>query len=134
MSLTDLLARVEASEGGADQWGVLRDVRLALVPFGGSGDVEGARIWIARFNTLCDAGGYESAALALVERVLPRPGHHVRSIGQDDHGNWLASIGKGWPSNCTEVYRSPADPALPTPALALLAALLKAMEAQRATS
>jgi hypothetical protein len=67
------------------------------------------------------------AAIGLVERVLPPPGYHVRSIGQDDHWNWIAAIGEGYPSNHRRVFRSKSDPGSPNPALAVLSALLRAL-------
>jgi hypothetical protein len=130
--LQELLERVEGAEGGSHQWGVLRDVRLALVPFEGSGDAEDVRAWIARFNVLCDAGGYESAALVLVERVLP--GFHVlvSSCGappsaKDSHSGWRASLKGDYDFLSGQPQVSLSTGVLKTPALALIAALLKAL-------
>jgi hypothetical protein len=109
--MEELLERVEKATEG-DQGPLLRETRTALVPY-----TPDDGPWISRFVHLIDAGGYESAALALVERVLPgcefmfnseegRTLFHATIYIEPDR-QWAYSKG--------------------SPALALLAALLRAL-------
>lgn len=63
------------------------------------------------------------ATIALVERVLP--GWLIASIGQDDHKAWHAELRKGHITSFSTVSLAGA----PTPPLALLTALFRALVA-----
>ncbi|CAH1661907.1 hypothetical protein CHELA1G11_12004 [Hyphomicrobiales bacterium] len=68
--------------------------------------------------------GSLDATIALVERVLP--GWLIASIGQDDHKAWHAELRKGHITSFSTVSLAGA----PTPPLALLTALFRALIAQ----
>lgn len=114
--LAELLARVEKATAD-EQWALVREAAALLLP---GGDASLARSQRLDINTLCDAGGYESASLALVERVLPG---WVWSVMVDYELPGRARLHDAMqPSGPLSVS---ADGA--TPALALLAALLRAL-------
>lgn len=118
MSLSALLERVEGAMA-QDQWQVIRDIALALVP-----DDPSTRV---RVNALCDAGAPVDAALALIGRVLP--GWWVQHLGQN-----LAGWGVRIETQGLSIPLSNRLLIAPTPALALCAALLAAMIGEEAKS
>lgn len=70
------------------------------------------------------------AAIALIERVLP--GWTVAHIGQDDFKLWHVELREGYQTSFTRVVRSHATlRGAPTPALALVIALVEAVKAQQ---
>jgi len=100
-------------QGTADQqWALIRDTAKMLL------DIDDlAR---SRVNQLTDAGGHLDAALALVERVLPG---WAWELTRWTGGGYTTSISQYNPGD--EEFRGQG----PTPALALLSALLKALSA-----
>ena len=116
MSLSALLERVEGAMA-QDQWQVIRDIALALVP-----DDPSTRV---RVNALCDAGAPVDAALALIGRVLPGCVWTVMTDYELPGRARLYEAGQFAPRVMQQ-----ADGA--TPALALCAALLAAMIGEEA--
>lgn len=112
--LASLLERVEKATAD-DQWDLLRAVRQALVPISEASSAEDDDS-AYRYAAMLDANAYESAALALVGRVQPGWG-------------WAASAeNKAWlwsPEKPSPKRQNVANGA--TPALALIAALLRSL-------
>jgi hypothetical protein len=106
-ALQELLGRVEGATA-SEQWVLVRDAARLLTP---GGDPKRAVI-----NQLCDAGAFTDAAMALCERVLPLARVMVERFG----------AGAGWamvePVGSITKHMTDGN----TPALALLAALIKA--------
>lgn len=110
--LSELLERVEGATAD-QQWALVRDAARLLL------DIDDmAR---ARINQLCDAGGFTDAAVALVARVLSG---WTWCLGYDENG-----AGKFYDA----IIYSPdakidsGEQTAKAPALALLAAMLKAL-------
>lgn len=130
-ALTDLLARVEKADG-PDAW-LFRDVLLALVPdplTGGEAATVPVQVFRANALKLFRAGGYLDATLALVERVLGADWRWLlTNVGYDGgvyQGGCGATIHSPISSGGGPKWSGFAN----TPALALLAALLRALIAQ----
>ena len=124
--LAALLARIEAATG--DEESLFVDAARSLLLKPPSGDIEAQRehdLWWFRYGKMLDSRAFESAAVALCERVLPGYCWGVNS--KDPLVNnlsvvelWRASDNKG----C--VYSEAF-----TPALALCAAVVKAKMEER---
>lgn len=126
-----------ANAKGADRT-LFEDVAMALFPRGAPKDFRN------RWRTLLDAEAWESAALALVEAKLPgwavqmeawppstgKPDRYVRADTERHPASARAKLTEcgpdGWHSR-GDGHRI-ADGSAPTPALALLSALLEALD------
>lgn len=75
-------------------------------------------------NPIPELTGSVDAAIALVKRL--RPGWTIANIGQDDGKLWHAELRKGHLTSYSTVSLGGA----PTPAIALLIALLRSMEVE----
>lgn len=114
--LADLLARVEGASGPDRALD-----KAILMALGQWAPVMTNQPWtVARLTASLDA------ALALTERVLP--GWTIAGIGQDDSKLWHVELREGHQTSYRRVVLSHMTlRGSPTPALALLAALLKAL-------
>jgi len=118
--LEALLERLEGATEG-DEWGLIRNLTAALVTHADAGEENVS----TRIGRLCDAGGFESAAVALIGRVLPGWGYRIE--------NWptegvTATTVQVVPKGLYDRLEGWAD--APTPALALCKALVKAKLAE----
>lgn len=147
--LVELLARVDAAEGAhryVDCW--LACALDGFFPTLAEWPARDGTRWRVNFCCLNDGGGISSpghggdqmvplytasldAALALCERVLP--GWCIATIGQQDGGSWWVELREGHRTSYNRVADSDARIAFKAPALALVAAMLKAKIAQAAS-
>lgn len=113
---SDLIAKLEALDGPSREV----DLELTTKFFGGrEADLHRAHgLHCYDFTSSLDA------AIALVERMLP--GWLIASLGQDDGKKWHAELRQGYRTS----YSTVALAGAPTPAIALLIATLKALEAR----
>lgn len=133
--MTNLITKLEHAEEGSRELDAL--VAIALGWTGHKELVVGAMGGNYYSNWYKDAKGetrFElpewttcvSTALALVERELP--GWVVANLGQSDDRSWWCELRNGYRTSFKKAVMS--DLRMPSPALAICAALLKAKEAQ----
>lgn len=139
-----LLVRVEAAEGpdrelDARIWCVLNErtfaeIALERVPYSIATPsfVKFAEGGALRLSTIEAVTASLDASLALCERVLP--GWCIATIGQQDGGWWWVELREGHRTSYNRVADSDARIRFKTPAVALLAAMLRALIALSAPS